>query len=300
MDISIIEELRKISNEEIKLLNDLNDSIVTKEEKINGIVELKKYERFIRRDFNENKYAEIIYMIMGSSIHTIDDEVITLKENELLFINKDAHHKVSKLGNDDIAVRIIIDEKYLEQNYFENDYLVNCFLKTLFEKELKMSFIRFNIETVKSAINILENMIFSMLKKENVSEITNVLYMNLFFEHLKNEYAKLKFSSNAKDVKVTLNVIKFIDENLKDGELKDIADSLAITPYSLSKTLKKMTGHNFKELLQIKKLDTALYLLNNTDMPITEISREIGYENTSYFHKIFKAKYDVSPKKYRD
>ncbi len=300
MNISIINELQKISSEEIKLLNDLNDEMITNEKETTNIVSISKCERFLKRDFEEHIEGTIYYMVFGSSRHSINDDLITLKEGEMLFVNKYAHHKIAKLDKDDIAIKISVKEDFKQKCIYENDYLIDFFIKTLFDKDVKIDFIRFEITTVTQITNILENMIYSMLNNENISKNTNISYLNLLLEHIKISYPKLKFSSNAKDVRTTLMVIKFIDENYKDGELKDIADQLAMNPYALSKTVKKMTGFNFKELLQIKKLDTALYLLDRTDTPITKIANEIGYENTSYFHKIFKEKYNVSPKKYRN
>lgn len=300
MDIDIIEQLKKINNDEIKLLNDVNDKVLKEEYEFIDVIKISKFERFIQSEIKKKKYAEIVYMLVGTSRHHIDDEIITLKQGELLFLNKYVQHKVDRLAETDVAIRICIKDEFAEKCVFENDYLINFFMNTLFEENVNMSFIRMDIESITPVKNILENMVYSMLYKENIDKQTNILYLNLLFEHLKNAHNKLKFSSNAKDVRNVIMVIKYIDENLRDGELKDIADTLAINPYTLSKTIKRMTGYNFKELLQVKKLDTALYLLSNTNMPITKIADTIGYENTSYFHKIFKAKYNVSPKKYRD
>lgn len=302
MNISLIEELRKISNEEIRLLNNNNneDSLADNEKEDGKTVNVKKYERFLEKDIHKHSKAEIFYMVLGQSIHTINDDTITLKEGEILFLNKNVSHKISKLDISDIAINISLDDDFKEQCTLQQNYLVNFFLKTLFEKDAKMDFIRFNVNMIIPINNVLENIVYSMLYKEDISDLTNVYYMNILLEHIKNSSSKLKFSSNAKDVRLTIMVMKYIDENLQEGELKKIADTLAINPYTLSKVIKKTTGYNFKELLQIKKLDTALYLLNNTDMPITKIASSIGYENTSYFHRIFKEKYKVSPKKYRN
>lgn len=44
----------------------------------------------------------------------------------------------------------------------------------------------------------------------------------------------------------------------------------------------------------------AAYLLTETDTPIEQIVVEVGYENSSHFHKLFKEEYGMTPKKYRD
>jgi transcriptional regulator GlxA family with amidase domain len=51
--------------------------------------------------------------------------------------------------------------------------------------------------------------------------------------------------------------------------------------------------------LQEKRLSQAAFLLKNTELSVEEIALAVGYENKSYFHRIFTARYGTSPKKYR-
>ncbi len=301
MDITLIEELLRINNDEIKLLNDLNEEVLKEDISTNGnVINVTKQERFIKSDIKERNYGAIYYAVIGNSRHTIDGQSLTLEEGELLFVNKYTHHKIDKMSKNDGVIKIAIDPAFEEMCILQNDFFTKFLCGVLFLEDVKIKYFRMDISSLVSVKNILENMTFSMMKNEEINDKTNVFYLNLMFEHIKNEYIKIKFSPEEKDVRIIVMVIKYIDENMRDGELKHISDTLLMNQYTLSRKIKKMTGFTFKELLQIKKLDTALYLLNNSDMPITKISDTIGYENTSYFHKIFKEKYNVSPKKYRD
>ena len=58
--------------------------------------------------------------------------------------------------------------------------------------------------------------------------------------------------------------------------------------------------HNNKLAVQEKRLSQAAFLLKNTGRRISDISVAVGYENVSYFHRIFEKRYGMSPKKYRD
>ena len=69
--------------------------------------------------------------------------------------------------------------------------------------------------------------------------------------------------------------------------------------YKISKLVKKHTNMTFKELLQEKRLNKAKQLLNETDISIVEIISLVGYENLTYFYKIFKEKYGYTPKDFR-
>ena len=72
-----------------------------------------------------------------------------------------------------------------------------------------------------------------------------------------------------------------------------------MNPNYLSNYIKKHTGNTFKYLVQNQKLLYAAKLLKNTDLPITEVSIQTGYENVSYFYKLFREKYQCSPQEYR-
>ena len=46
-------------------------------------------------------------------------------------------------------------------------------------------------------------------------------------------------------------------------------------------------------------MQQAVYMLSNSAVPVTDIIESVGYDNTSYFYRIFREKYGMSPKEYR-
>ena len=68
---------------------------------------------------------------------------------------------------------------------------------------------------------------------------------------------------------------------------------------AISRIIKKETGHTFKELLQTKRLELACVLLEHSNAPIADIALSVGYDNTSFFHRIFRRIYGCSPREYR-
>ena len=63
--------------------------------------------------------------------------------------------------------------------------------------------------------------------------------------------------------------------------------------------VKKFTGKSFTKLLQAKRCSIAAKKLLNTDLSIEKIVADVGYENESFFRKIFKEKYGKNPLDYR-
>ena len=111
---------------------------------------------------------------------------------------------------------------------------------------------------------------------------------------------KISQNEDSYEQELVLRVLRYIDENYRDGELTELAGILGYDIYWLSRAVKRLTGRTYKELLQIKRLNQAGFLLLNTKISVAEISVAVGYDNTSYFHRIFRERYGVSPKEYRE
>ena len=96
-----------------------------------------------------------------------------------------------------------------------------------------------------------------------------------------------------------IDVLGYIEEHYRDGGLNQLAELLNYDVSFLSKEIKKITGRNYTDLVQEKRLNQAAYLLENTSMSVMDIGLAVGYDNLSYFHRIFQKRYGVTPRKYR-
>jgi YesN/AraC family two-component response regulator len=67
----------------------------------------------------------------------------------------------------------------------------------------------------------------------------------------------------------------------------------------LSRKIKNVSNKSFHELLIQSRLQEAERLLTNTNLSISEISNKIGYSKPSYFYKLFKEHYNMTPMEYR-
>ena len=106
-------------------------------------------------------------------------------------------------------------------------------------------------------------------------------------------------SEHSFEQQLTLQVLRYIDEHYREGSLTELAALMGYDVYWLSRAINRLLGRNYKELLQIKRLNQAAFLLHSTRMPVADVSFAVGYDNTSYFYRIFRTYYGMSPKEYR-
>lgn len=79
------------------------------------------------------------------------------------------------------------------------------------------------------------------------------------------------------------SVLEYINSDCKNANLTKIAADTHQSVTVLSKLIKQKTGANFQDLLQQRRFQAAVKLLEETDLSIEDISLDVGYENQSYF-----------------
>ena len=78
-----------------------------------------------------------------------------------------------------------------------------------------------------------------------------------------------------------------------------IADSLAVSPNYLSNSLKSLTGQSTQNHIHEKLIAKAKEHLSTTELSVSEIAYELGFEHPQSFSKLFKSKTNLSPIAFR-
>lgn len=85
----------------------------------------------------------------------------------------------------------------------------------------------------------------------------------------------------------------------KRFSLDDMASLCNISPSYFSKLFNRITGDSFSNYVNQVRVEKACELLANTDTPITVIALDLGFEDNSYFDKVFKRIKGVTPSVYK-
>jgi len=95
-------------------------------------------------------------------------------------------------------------------------------------------------------------------------------------------------------------VLAYIDEHIGEELTRaDLAGLVYMNPDYLGTIFKEEMGVSITIYIQDKRLSLAKELLLTTDWPISKIAETVGYDNTSYFSKLFRQKTGLQPSEYR-
>ena len=94
--------------------------------------------------------------------------------------------------------------------------------------------------------------------------------------------------------------LRYIENNYAHHvNIQVIADYLNIERTYLYRLFKDITGTSPQEYLLDYRIRRACSLLKDTDLPVNDIARSVGYEDPMYFSRLFKQKKKRTPTHYR-
>lgn len=316
MTEELLQRLRQITPEEEQILSgrsEIDKQIYMAEGKnvvdaarlldSGKLIQVRTHTRFVHFPVHTHNYIEVIYMCSGSTRHLVNGEEVVLRQGELLFLNQWAVQEIFPAGEDDIAVNFIILPQFFEsvlsmlepEENLLRDFVVDC----LQGKNGASGYLHFKVTEILPIQNLVENLIWTLVHQLPNKRRINQTTMGLLFLQLMNHLDRLETDAGSDRQKLMIQVLAYIEEHYKDGELGTLAEQLHYDLYWLSKEIKKRTGMNYTELVQAKRLTQAAFLLGNTGMSVMEVAMAVGYDNISYFHKLFRKRYGVSPRTYR-
>jgi len=136
----------------------------------------------------------------------------------------------------------------------------------------------------------------NILKSKTDVEMWNFIHeaVNRVCQHISLFHENLRYKLNE-------HIIEYVNSeyNSKYISLKEMAVRFQIPVPTLSKMFKELSGVNFLDYINRKRIEESEKLLMDTDMEIYGISESMGYESVTTFRRMFKKYAGVNPTVFR-
>ncbi|WP_435355207.1 AraC family transcriptional regulator [Emticicia sp. SJ17W-69] len=231
--------------------------------------------------------------IVGDNIQMIDDLDLVLVGSNLphSWLNyessyQDIHEITIQFHKD------LFDDKFLQRNQLS-------FIRNLLERSSRG--ISFSTETIKN----IKPRLIALSKKSGFDSVIELI--SILHDLSVSRNAQILTSSSFMNENGNFNsrriekAFEYMRANYnKDISLDDIAKIVNMAEVSFSRFIKKRTGKTFVDSLNDIRLGHASRLLIDTTLTISEVSFKCGYNNLSYFNRVFKKKHNCTPKEFRE
>ena len=94
--------------------------------------------------------------------------------------------------------------------------------------------------------------------------------------------------------------VQYIRKHYRDSlTLEDMARQANLSKYHFTRLFKRSCGCTPHEFLILTRLNRAKHLLTTTDLPISQVAREVGYRSVTTFSNAFADRVGISPTRFR-
>ncbi len=258
---------------------------------------------------------ECIVILSGSMNYYVNNNTYLLRKGDGIIINTNRIHLSSSADNEsdhlysnNITITEENDAEFLvlllhpDSLRFNHKMEAKYINPLLFDSNSDVFFLSADIPWQAESISVLSDIFYAVMEKVPCFELIaqskffqlwNLLYQNTI---AKNGYELIETDP----MNPLKNMISFIQEHYQERiTLKDISESGMMCQSKCCRLFRDALRQSPVEYLQNYRIRKGTYLLDHTDMSITEIALECGFHGASYFTETFRKITGITPKEYR-
>ncbi len=247
---------------------------------------------------HSHKRVELNYILHGSCVMKLENELIKLNQNNSILIFPDSNHDFyvdSKNGVKIIQLEFQIDAGFAAAftDVPESELTILLNLQTNSNSYLK---IPNNPEIGNCMDRIIKE---NKLKRTNFQSLSKLYFLELILLLSRYNYKQLAITEQQENEYVA-KAMNIIHSNYSAKfSVSGLAKKCNISDRYLRKLFKIHLESTPQEYCNNLRINKAVELLADRNIPIKEIAYSVGYSTPQYFSRMFKDKYGFSPQTYR-
>jgi len=143
--------------------------------------------------------------------------------------------------------------------------------------------------------------VYVVARLAGAEEAMRVARMNLIDWHALGQqpYAALARKGQVDDAVVARAQVWIAENYPVDSPVQAMAAQVGLAERSFKRRFARATGMSPLEYVHTLRLEEAKHLLETTAMPIEAVAAEVGYQDASFFGRLFRRRVELTPAKYR-
>lgn len=248
---------------------------------------------------HRTSFYHIVWFQKGQTSHLVDFNLIDVKPNSLLFLNKDVVHSFHRKG-ELAGVVILFTDDFFCQTEEDVKVLQNSIL---FNDLFTVSQIQIGDEA-KMFTDLLNLMNTELEKEKDIFQpviLKNLLYNFLLLAERKRRTQDFIEVKKSVELDFVMKFRDLLEQNYRSQKhVSEYAKQIFITEKRLNQATSKILGKTPKEIIDDRVLLEAKRLLAHTHESVKEIGYTLGFEEPTNFIKYFRKHNHLTPVEFRE
>lgn len=245
---------------------------------------------------HKHNFYEILWIAKGKSSQNIDFKTYSISEDTLFFISPGQLHLFEEWENIE-GFAILFTEQFFLQIFQNKNILFELsYLDNLYENP----FLQLKSEDKKTLEPIVDLLYQESKSSEQNAETIQALLMVLLRRIQKIVAAKSNQNNSKHQIVIFKQFKNLVELNFaKNLSVADYASQLNISTHHLNTFVKATSGKTTTEIIKERIILEAQQLLHFSELTVSQIAHQLGFEDSSYFARYFKKQIGLSPQDFR-
>lgn len=247
-----------------------------------------------------HEHIEFLYFLKGRAVVQCNSVPIDAEAGDLIVINSNELHSGESKSEDLVYYAIIIDVAVLHSAFVDS-----C--ETKYIKPIEKNLILFEnkVKADKNMTNCINSIMDENRLKETGYELAvkshiYMLVVMLLRNHVKRILSKTEYNVRLKNLERFKVIFRHIhDDFAEDLSINAFSRLVNISSFHFCRLFKELTGKTFSEYVNEVRISKAEEMLAESDLSISEIAINSGFNDINYFSRVFKQYRKIPPKEYR-
>jgi AraC-like DNA-binding protein len=240
---------------------------------------------------------ELTLIVKGNGMRLVGDSYLPFQAGDLVLLGSEIPHTWESDANSHENVAAVVIQ-------FSEDFIANFMNSEAFYKIKKL--LQASVQGLffpNPLEKKFEHQMMNIAREKGVKQITALLNVlnDLAYDNYETLASPFYSPKNSKENETRINtVFNYIKQNAASTILlEQAAASVHLTTGAFCKFFKRMTGKTFSDYVNEIRIGNACNLMVHTDKTIAQIAIESGFENQTYFNRVFLKKKNCTPKQFR-
>lgn len=272
--------------------------LITMDEYLSAPYDVSVVIRTLEEDINLHwhDFLELEYVSSGEGIQFLNQQVVPFSEGTLcLLLPTDFHEVHIHAERPPFVYNVKFTEQMLDHDLFEILYNTKNGLHAAIPEDVRQDIVNKFLALQRECEH--DERLKAKALKCILQQILIYLVRFKETESPEEKPGRPQLSVNSD---IVVQAMSYIKRNYRNSiTLKDIADSVHLSPNYLSGLFCKTAGITITEYLKSVRMRNAIVYLINSDKTIQEICEAVGYNSYEHFERLFKRRFGISPKEFR-
>jgi AraC-like DNA-binding protein/quercetin dioxygenase-like cupin family protein len=265
------------------------------------------FDNGLGTSLHTHNYAELGYVMEGQFHTKIAGRNYVFNKGGVFLINRGVPHNEYLFRENTAVLFLSIVNTFFDKSMHHDAHdreTENFLRRFLIGGNTKYQFIRFiqnesvlHNDKLPQTPKLFEQILTELWRPHPGSTHLIIGYVEWILSLLSTEY-KAEVQWNDRDAAGNAlfeEIRRYLENQYLNAAVDDLIEHFGHNRYYFNRLIKKHTDLTYSGFLQNIKLAKAEFLLRTTGFTVEEIAHQTGYENLTYFYRIFQKKFSMTP-----